>query len=95
MLRRDHLQPGITLNPISFPSADLTLKVSTHIHFGCMRFLLRFRVDCLNLNISLKIFNKHTGEKRLVINLMNFMNLKHLNVFFKIQSLLCSVTICL
>lgn len=27
MLRRDHLQPGINLNPISFPTTDLTLKV--------------------------------------------------------------------
>lgn len=27
MLRSNHLQPGINLNPISFPSADLTLKV--------------------------------------------------------------------
>lgn len=27
MLRSTHLQPGINLNPISFPSADLTLKV--------------------------------------------------------------------
>ncbi|KAK7165532.1 hypothetical protein R3I94_003787 [Phoxinus phoxinus] len=29
MLRRDHLQPGINLNPISFPSADLTLKMES------------------------------------------------------------------
>ncbi|XP_073807803.1 protein PRRC2B isoform X5 [Danio rerio] len=29
MLRRDHLQPAITLNPISFPSADLTLKMES------------------------------------------------------------------
>lgn len=28
MLRSSHLQPGINLNPISFPSADLTLKVN-------------------------------------------------------------------
>lgn len=28
MLRREHLQQGIGLNPISFPSADLTLKVA-------------------------------------------------------------------
>lgn len=35
MLRSNHLQPGINLNPISFPSADLTLKVfelQSHIH---------------------------------------------------------------
>ncbi|XP_062845108.1 protein PRRC2B isoform X2 [Trichomycterus rosablanca] len=29
MLRRDHLQPGINLNPISFPSTDLTLKMES------------------------------------------------------------------
>uniref|UniRef100_A0A8C1ZSW4 Proline rich coiled-coil 2B n=1 Tax=Cyprinus carpio TaxID=7962 RepID=A0A8C1ZSW4_CYPCA len=29
MLRRDHLQPGINLNPISFPTADLTLKMES------------------------------------------------------------------
>uniref|UniRef100_A0A8C9RT64 Proline rich coiled-coil 2B n=1 Tax=Scleropages formosus TaxID=113540 RepID=A0A8C9RT64_SCLFO len=29
MLRREHLQPGISLNPISFPSADLTLKMES------------------------------------------------------------------
>lgn len=29
MLRRDHLQPGISLNPISFPSTDLTLKMES------------------------------------------------------------------
>ncbi|XP_059405602.1 protein PRRC2B-like isoform X2 [Carassius carassius] len=29
MLRRDHLQQGINLNPISFPSADLTLKMES------------------------------------------------------------------
>ncbi|XP_031665480.1 protein PRRC2B isoform X5 [Oncorhynchus kisutch] len=29
MLCRDHLQPGINLNPISFPSADLTLKMES------------------------------------------------------------------
>ncbi|KAG9353882.1 hypothetical protein JZ751_012006 [Albula glossodonta] len=29
MLRRDHLQPGINLNPMSFPSADLTLKMES------------------------------------------------------------------
>lgn len=27
MLRSTHLQPGINLNPISFPNTDLTLKV--------------------------------------------------------------------
>lgn len=27
MLRSNHLQPGINLNPISFPNTDLTLKV--------------------------------------------------------------------
>lgn len=35
MLRSNHLQPGINLNPISFPSADLTLKVfelQSHVH---------------------------------------------------------------
>lgn len=34
MLRRDHLQPGINLNPISFPSADLTLKVMLSLYPG-------------------------------------------------------------
>ncbi|XP_078141974.1 protein PRRC2B isoform X3 [Centroberyx gerrardi] len=29
MLRSNHLQPGINLNPISFPSADLTLKMES------------------------------------------------------------------
>uniref|UniRef100_A0AAR2JN80 BAT2 N-terminal domain-containing protein n=1 Tax=Pygocentrus nattereri TaxID=42514 RepID=A0AAR2JN80_PYGNA len=29
MLRRDHLQPGINLNPISFPTTDLTLKMES------------------------------------------------------------------
>ncbi|XP_061118275.1 protein PRRC2B isoform X2 [Conger conger] len=29
MLRRDHLQPAINLNPMSFPSADLTLKMES------------------------------------------------------------------
>ncbi|XP_056873914.1 protein PRRC2B isoform X3 [Takifugu flavidus] len=29
MLRSSHLQPGINLNPISFPSADLTLKMES------------------------------------------------------------------
>ncbi|TRZ03996.1 hypothetical protein DNTS_001735, partial [Danionella cerebrum] len=29
MLRRDHLQPGINLNTISFPSTDLTLKMES------------------------------------------------------------------
>ncbi|XP_068190252.1 protein PRRC2B isoform X2 [Antennarius striatus] len=29
MLRSTHLQPGINLNPISFPSADLTLKMES------------------------------------------------------------------
>ncbi|XP_023674377.2 protein PRRC2B isoform X2 [Paramormyrops kingsleyae] len=29
MLRREHLQQGIGLNPISFPSADLTLKMES------------------------------------------------------------------
>lgn len=29
MLRRDHLQPGITLNPLSFPTTDLTLKMES------------------------------------------------------------------
>uniref|UniRef100_A0A3Q0SSR0 Proline rich coiled-coil 2B n=1 Tax=Amphilophus citrinellus TaxID=61819 RepID=A0A3Q0SSR0_AMPCI len=29
MLRSNHLQPGITLNPITFPSADLTLKMES------------------------------------------------------------------
>ncbi|XP_073716878.1 protein PRRC2B isoform X1 [Misgurnus anguillicaudatus] len=29
MLRRDHLQPAINLNPISFPTADLTLKMES------------------------------------------------------------------
>ncbi|XP_016363149.1 protein PRRC2B-like isoform X2 [Sinocyclocheilus anshuiensis] len=29
MLRRDHLQPGINLNSISFPTADLTLKMES------------------------------------------------------------------
>ncbi|XP_051544844.1 protein PRRC2B isoform X2 [Myxocyprinus asiaticus] len=29
ILRRKHLQPGINLNPISFPSADLTLKMES------------------------------------------------------------------
>lgn len=34
MLRSNHLQPGINLNPITFPSADLTLKVPqfTELH---------------------------------------------------------------
>lgn len=32
MLRSNHLQPGINLNPISFPSADLTLKVFEYIY---------------------------------------------------------------
>lgn len=27
MLRSNHLQPGINLSPITFPNADLTLKV--------------------------------------------------------------------
>ena len=27
MLRSNHLQPGMNLNTMSFPSADLTLKV--------------------------------------------------------------------
>lgn len=33
MLRSNHLQPGMNLNTLSFPTADLTLKVpseSTH-----------------------------------------------------------------
>lgn len=37
MLRSSHLQPGINLNPISFPSADLTLKVNDlqfHVAIG-------------------------------------------------------------
>ncbi|XP_028273198.1 protein PRRC2B isoform X5 [Parambassis ranga] len=29
MLRSNHLQPGINLNPITFPSADLTLKMES------------------------------------------------------------------
>ncbi|XP_061887052.1 protein PRRC2B isoform X3 [Entelurus aequoreus] len=29
MLRSNHLQPGINLNPMSFPSADLTLKMES------------------------------------------------------------------
>ncbi|XP_036436536.1 protein PRRC2B isoform X1 [Colossoma macropomum] len=29
MLRRDHLQPAINLNPISFPTTDLTLKMES------------------------------------------------------------------
>ncbi|XP_031715947.1 protein PRRC2B isoform X3 [Anarrhichthys ocellatus] len=29
MLRSNHLQPGINLNPLSFPSADLTLKMES------------------------------------------------------------------
>ncbi|XP_034997240.2 protein PRRC2B isoform X2 [Hippoglossus stenolepis] len=29
MLRSNHLQPGMNLNPISFPSADLTLKMES------------------------------------------------------------------
>ncbi|KAK6480992.1 protein PRRC2B-like isoform X1 [Huso huso] len=29
MLRRDHLQQGINLNPLSFPSTDLTLKMES------------------------------------------------------------------
>lgn len=34
MLRSNHLQPGINLNPISFPSADLTLKVFSNKRQG-------------------------------------------------------------
>lgn len=32
MLRSNHLQPGINLNAISFPTADLTLKVVVWCH---------------------------------------------------------------
>lgn len=31
MLRSNHLQPAINLNPISFPNTDLTLKVRESI----------------------------------------------------------------
>ncbi len=45
MLRSNHLQPGINLNPISFPSADLTLKVfeiQSHVHRAISLYLCNY-----------------------------------------------------
>lgn len=44
MLRSTHLQPGINLNPISFPSADLTLKVFK-FQFNSNRTIYRFTTN--------------------------------------------------
>lgn len=44
MLRSNHLQPGINLNTISFPSADLTLKVFDLLNRSPLSvFVFRFK----------------------------------------------------
>lgn len=51
MLRSNHLQPGINLNPISFPSADLTLKVF-ELTIACTQYYLFIYVTNKEYEVS-------------------------------------------